>query len=52
LKAGKREIVLATGIEHDLAVLRRRDPEALFDRVSALVRAGYAEQMAADAGRD
>ena len=52
IEAGKRELVLATGIEHDLAVLRRSNPEALFDRVSALVRAGYAEQMAADAGRD
>lgn len=52
IEAGRRELVLATGMEHDIAVLRRSDPEALFDRVSAMVRAGYAQQMAADAGRD
>ena len=44
IEAGKRELVLATGAEHDMAVLRRSDPEALFDRVSAIVRAGYAKQ--------
>ena len=51
IEAGKRELVLATGMELDMAALRRSDPEALFDRVSALVQAGYAKQMAADAGR-
>ena len=51
IEAGKREVVLATGMELDMAHLRRSDPEALFDRVSALVRAGYAKQMAADTGR-
>ena len=52
IEAGQRELVLATGMEADLAALRRSDPEALFDRVSAMVRAGYAKQMAADTGRD
>lgn len=52
VEAGRRELVLATGMEHDIAVLRRSDPEALFDRVAAMVRAGYAQQMAADSGRD
>jgi dehydrogenase/reductase SDR family member 7B len=52
IEAGKRELVLASGMEHDIAVLRRHDPEAVFDRVSAMVRAGYAQQMAADTGRD
>jgi len=51
IEAGKREIVLATGWEHDLAVLRRRDPEALFDRVSAIVRDGYANKMASESGK-
>lgn len=51
IEAGKRELVLATGMELDMALLRRRDPEGLFDRVSALVRAGYVKQMAADTGR-
>lgn len=51
IEAGKREIVLATGWEHDLAVLRRRDPEALFARVSAIVRDGYAQKMASSTGK-
>ena len=52
VEAGKRELVLATGRELDLANLRRRDPEALFDRMSAIVRDGYAQKMATDAGKD
>lgn len=51
IESGKRELVLATGMEHDIAVLRRHDPEALFDRMSAIVRDGYARQMAADPGK-
>ena len=50
IEAGKRELVLATGMEHDAAVLRRNDPEALFDLMSALVRDGYAKEMGADSG--
>lgn len=46
ITAGTRELVLATGIEHELVVLRRRDPDALFDQMSGLVRAGYAQSMA------
>jgi short-subunit dehydrogenase len=51
IEAGRRELVLATGRELDLATLRRRDPEALFDRMSAIVRDGYAQKMAADSGK-
>lgn len=51
IEAGKRELVLATGMEYDIAVLRRHDPEASFDRISAMVRAGYARQMGADSGK-
>lgn len=51
IEAGKRELVLARGRELDLATLRRRDPEALFDRMSAIVRDGYAQKMAADTGK-
>lgn len=47
---GKPELVLATGFEHDIVMLRRREPEALFARMSAVVRAGYAQRMAADTG--
>ena len=50
IAAGTRELILATGMEQEIATLRRRDPEALFDRMSAMVRAGYAEKMAADPG--
>lgn len=48
---GKSELILATGFEHDIVVLRRSDPEALFERMSAVVRAGYAQRMAADGGK-
>ena len=51
IEAGTRELVLATGLEHDIVMLRRRDPEALFDQMSMLVRAGYAQSMAADTGK-
>ena len=51
IEAGKRELVLAAGMEQELAVQRRADPDALFDRVSAMVRAGYAQRMAADEGK-
>jgi short-subunit dehydrogenase len=47
IEAGKRELILAAGMERDIAVLRRQDPEALFDRMSAMVRDGYAKKMAA-----
>jgi short-subunit dehydrogenase len=49
--ADKPEVVLAVGLEHDLVMLRRRDPEALFSQMSAVVRAGYAQSMAADSGK-
>jgi short-subunit dehydrogenase len=48
---GRRELVLATGMEHDIVMLRRRDPEALFQQMSGLVRAGYAQSMASDPGK-
>lgn len=48
--AGTRELVLASGVEHEIVLLRRRDPEALFDQMSGLVRAGYAQSMADDRG--
>jgi short-subunit dehydrogenase len=48
VEAGKREFVLATGTELEIAALRRSDPEALFERMSASVREGYARKLAAD----
>ncbi len=45
--AGTRELVVAEGAEAAIAALRRGDPDALFDRMSAMVQAGYAAQMKA-----
>lgn len=50
VEAGTRELVLASGLENDIVVQRRRDPESLFDRLSKMVRDGYAAKMAADKG--
>jgi dehydrogenase/reductase SDR family protein 7B len=50
IEAGTRELVLATGIEHHVAALRRSDPDALFEQMSAMVSAGYAQQMETDSG--
>lgn len=47
LAAGQREIIVAEGMEAQIPVLRRGDPDALFDRMSAMVQAGYAAQMGA-----
>ena len=47
--AGQRELLLAEGMERDVALMRRQDPEALFERMSALTREGYAQKMAAEA---
>jgi short-subunit dehydrogenase len=51
IAAGTRELVLASGLEHDIVMLRRRDPDALFAQMSMLVKAGYAQSMAADPGK-
>lgn len=47
MDAGKREIILATGMELGMALLRRQDPDQLFDRMSSMVRDGYVQKMAA-----
>jgi short-subunit dehydrogenase len=47
--AGTRELIIAEGMEAALTPLRRTDPDALFDRMSAMVQAGYASKMAATA---
>jgi dehydrogenase/reductase SDR family member 7B len=46
--AGKREIVIAAGMEANIPVLRTQDPEKLFDMVEAMVAAGYAQKLAAE----
>ena len=47
VEAGTRELVVAGGAETAVAELRRSNPDALFDRMSAMVQAGYAQQMKA-----
>jgi dehydrogenase/reductase SDR family member 7B len=45
---GKREIVIAEGMEANIPILRAHDPEKLFDMVEAMVANGYAQKMAAE----
>jgi hypothetical protein len=44
---GKREIVIAEGMEASIPVLRAQDPEKLFDLVEAMVADGYAQKISA-----
>ena len=46
----QRELILAEGMEAEIARLRRADPETLFDRMAGLMAAGYAQQMGAQRG--
>ena len=48
LARGEREIIIARGMELQLGEARRT-PDALFDQIAAMVAAGYAQQMAAEA---
>lgn len=48
LRNGVRELVLAEGIEAEIARLRRAHPDALFDLTARMVAAGYAQQMGAE----
>ncbi|MDH5536922.1 MAG: SDR family NAD(P)-dependent oxidoreductase, partial [Betaproteobacteria bacterium] len=50
VESGKRELILAKGTEYEITQLRRKDPDALFERMSAMVREGYAKKLAA--GKD
>jgi short-subunit dehydrogenase len=47
--SGERELVLAEGMEAEVARLRRADPNALFDLMAKLVSGGYAQQLGATA---
>lgn len=51
LRADERELILADGMEKEIARLRRADPNALFDRMAALVAQGYARQLGAEKTR-
>ena len=45
LAAGKREIVVAQGMEATMPQLRATDPDKLFDLLESLVAGGYAKEM-------
>jgi short-subunit dehydrogenase len=48
LRAGERELILAEGLEAEIARLRRSDPNAAFDLMAQMVAGGYAQQMGAE----
>jgi dehydrogenase/reductase SDR family member 7B len=48
VRDGKREIVIAEGMEAMMPPMRATDPEKLFDTMEAMVAAGYAAKMAAE----
>lgn len=43
---GRREIVIAEGMEANIPVLRAQNPDQLFDMVEAMVANGYAQKLA------
>ncbi len=45
LQESRRELILAEGMEAEIARLRRAEPDALFDLLANLVAAGYAKRM-------
>ncbi|MES2783643.1 MAG: SDR family NAD(P)-dependent oxidoreductase [Pseudomonadota bacterium] len=47
VSTGKREIVIAEGMEASIPVLRAQDPEKLFDMMEAMVADGYAKKISA-----
>jgi short-subunit dehydrogenase len=48
LRSDTRELILAEGMEAEIARIRRHDPNALFDRMAQLVASGYAKQLGAE----
>jgi short-subunit dehydrogenase len=48
LRSGERELILAEGMEAEVARLRRADPDALFDLMANFMAAGYAQQLGAE----
>jgi short-subunit dehydrogenase len=48
LEAGQRELILAEGMELQGALLRRSNPDQVFDLMAQLVAGGYAKQFGAE----
>jgi short-subunit dehydrogenase len=47
LRAGTRELIVAEGLEAEAVNMRRRNPDALFDKMAQMVAGGYAQRMGA-----
>lgn len=47
IREGRRELVIAEGMEAEAVRLRRADPDALFELMAGMVAAGYAKRMGA-----
>jgi dehydrogenase/reductase SDR family protein 7B len=48
LNAGQRELILAEGMELQGALLRRSNPDQLFDVMAGLIASGYAKKLGAE----
>jgi len=48
LRGDVRELILAEGMEAQIAHIRRTDPNQLFDRMAEMVQRGYAKQLGAE----
>lgn len=48
LSAGQRELILAEGMELQGALLRRSNPDQLFDVMAGLIASGYAKKLGAE----
>lgn len=48
LSAGQRELILAEGMELQGAMLRRSNPDQLFDLMAGLIASGYAKKLGAE----
>lgn len=48
LRTDVRELILADGMEAQIAHMRRTDPNQLFDRMAEMVQRGYAKQLGAE----
>ncbi|MFC4292405.1 SDR family NAD(P)-dependent oxidoreductase [Sphingorhabdus arenilitoris] len=48
VSSGKRELLIAEGVEATLPQLRAQDAEKLFDMIEAMVAQGYVEKMQAE----
>lgn len=48
IEGGQRELILAEGMEYQGALLRRSNPDQVFDLMAKLVASGYAKKLGAE----